>query len=75
MESRSSQCLTPSQIEELLQNTVPAGQQAPDNAHLAVCERCREEFEEQRRFACLRGVRPLPTPPRGYDRDLPATRC
>jgi hypothetical protein len=54
MDSPSTECLTPSQIEELLSSTVVAEGQLPANAHLAMCARCREELEEQRRFAHLR---------------------
>jgi hypothetical protein len=54
MEPHSSECLTPSQIEALLGSTVSIDGSMPENRHLAVCVRCREEFEEQRRFARLR---------------------
>jgi hypothetical protein len=66
MEPRSSECLTPSQIEELLYTTLPAEGQSPASAHLATCARCREELEEQRRFAHLRAeFARSPAPPQG----------
>jgi hypothetical protein len=66
MDPRSSECLTPSQIEELLWSTLPTEGQLPANAHLVSCARCREEFAEQQRFARLRAeFARLPVPPHG----------
>src|SRR5437588_297949 len=70
----STECLTPKQIEELLYaSNTPGAETAPTHPHLAICPRCREEFEEQRRFACVRqGFAQLPgTPPEARPPLLP----
>src|SRR4051794_39944242 len=54
MNQDATECLTPLQIQELVYATLPAEGESPPSAHLRICARCREELEEQRRFAQLR---------------------
>jgi serine/threonine protein kinase len=76
MNPAASECLTPQEIQELVYATAPAEGESRASAHLRICARCREELEEQRRFAQLRNdfaqlgaARPGAQPPElpGFD--------
>ena len=42
-----SDCLTPIEIERLLAGSLPPEDKAGAEAHLAGCEKCREELKER----------------------------